>query len=264
MSALTAGFTALSSTLRPGLAHSSPGRTQAGTTRSGDNGPASVASRLNWLRAGVLGANDGIVSISGLLVGVAAVDPGNTAALAIAGVAGICSAALSMSVGEYVSVSTQRDTEETLVAAQRKALADDPQGQEARLAGIWQAKGLKPATAALVAKEQSATGALEAHLTAEHNLDPDDLTNPWAAAASSFLAFLLGAALPLVTMLVLPTALRIPGTVVSVLVALALTGWTSAVLGQAPRLRAVTRLVVGGGAAMLLTWVIGHLFGITV
>ncbi len=224
----------------------------------------SVASRLNWLRAGVLGANDGIVSISGLLVGVAAVDPTNTTAIVIAGTAGIAAAALSMSVGEYVSVSTQRDTERELVQTKRRALADDPQGQEELLAKLWQDKGLSPQTAAAVAADLSRKDALGAHLSAEHNIDPDDLTNPWEAALSSFLAFLVGAALPMIAMVLLPPPARIVGTFISVLMALALTGWVSAVFGEAPRLRAVTRLVVGGAVAMALTWGIGHLFGVSV
>lgn len=252
MSALTAPLVPLSDTYAAGQ-KDSPAREQ---TRS------SIASRLNWLRAGVLGANDGIVSIAGLLVGVAAVDPTNTSAIAIAGLAGIAAAALSMSVGEYVSVSTQRDTEEVLVRRQSLALEKDPHAQEQRLAQIWQERGLSASTAELVARELSARDALEAHLSAEHNMDPSDLTNPWAAAASSFFAFLLGAALPLMTMLLLPPSTRIVGTAVSVLVALALTGWISAFLGDAPRGRAVLRLVLGGAIAMALTWGLGHLAGV--
>lgn len=236
------------------------GAEDAGRARS----RSSVGARLNWLRAGVLGANDGIVSISGLLVGVAAADPANTTAIAIAGVAGICSAAVSMSAGEYVSVSTQRDTERQLVAEQRRLLESDPAGQEAKLARMWEGRGVSAPTAALVARDLSARDPLEAHLRTEHNIDPDELTSPWAAAASSFLAFLAGSILPLLTMLLLPAELRITGTFISVLVALALTGWISAVLGNAPRIRAIWRLVLGGAGAMALTYLIGHLFGISV
>lgn len=224
----------------------------------------SVSRRLNWLRAGVLGANDGIVSISGLLVGVAAADPTNTPAIAIAGVAGIVSAALSMSVGEYVSVSTQRDTERELVRVQKSLLEADPEGQERKLADMWVRRGLSEETAALVARDLSRHDALDAHLTTEHNIDPDDLTNPWAAAGSSFLAFLFGSLLPLLTMLVFPPAIRIPATFVAVLIALALTGYVSAALGDAPRGRAVIRLLLGGAAAMALTFVVGHAFGVNV
>ncbi|WP_115727538.1 VIT1/CCC1 transporter family protein [Actinomyces culturomici] len=234
------------------------------TPRSEPEKKQSIATRLNWLRAGVLGANDGIVSISGLLVGVAAADPTNTKAIAIAGVAGIISAALSMSVGEYVSVSTQRDTERQLVRTQQALLDSDPVGQERRLADLWVDRGVSEETAACVAKELSAYDALDAHLTTEHNIDPDDLTNPWAAAFSSFVAFLVGSLLPLATMLLFPPSIRIPETFAAVLVALALTGWVSATLGEAPRGRAVARLLIGGAVAMALTYGVGHLFGVNV
>ncbi len=223
----------------------------------------SISSRLNWLRAGVLGANDGIVSISGLLVGVAAADPANMTAISVAGIAGIASASLSMAVGEYVSVSTQRDTERQLVAEEERALDLDPTAEESRLARLWEDRGLTPDTAARVAHELSERDAVDAHLRAEHNIDPDDLTNPWTAAASSFVSFLAGSALPFLTMLLLPAATRIPATFVAVLVALAVTGWVSAWLGQAPLGRAITRLLLGGTAAMVLTYGIGHLFGVS-
>ena len=224
----------------------------------------SRAARLHWLRAGVLGAHDGLVSISGLLVGVAAVNPANTKAIAIAGVAGIVSAALSMSVGEYVSVSTQRDTERQIVADQKAALAADPAGQEKRLASLWEERGLPKDTATLVARTLSESDALDAHLSLEHNIDHDDLTNPWVAAGSSFLAFLCGSLLPLLTMLLFPPSIRIPATFIAVLVALGLTGWISAILGRAPRLPAIARLLIGGSVAMALTFIVGHIFGVAV
>lgn len=224
----------------------------------------SVASRLNWLRAGVLGANDGIVSISGLVVGVAAVDPTNTTAIALAGAAGIVAASLSMSVGEYVSVSTQLDTERQLVKKQKQALVVNPLEEETRLAKLWQARGLSKTTAAIVAKELSDRDAVKAHLTVEHGIDPDDLTSPWAAAFSSFVAFVFGALLPFLTMLLMPAATRIPATFVAVIAALALTGYISAWLGEANRLKAVIRLVAGGAVAMALTYFVGNLFGVAV
>lgn len=224
----------------------------------------SVASRLNWLRAGVLGANDGIVSISGLVVGVAAVDPANTTAIALAGAAGIVAASLSMSVGEYVSVSTQLDTEEELVRRQRLALGTNPDAEEKRLALMWEKEGLSPATARAVAAELSAKDAVSAHLTIEHGIDPEDLTSPWAAAISSFIAFVVGALLPFVTMLTAPVSVRISATFAAVIVALALTGYISAWLGQANRIRAMLRLVAGGALAMGLTYIVGHFFGVAV
>lgn len=226
--------------------------------------PQSVASRLNWLRAGVLGANDGIVSISGLVIGVAAVNPANTAAIALAGAAGIVSASLSMSVGEYVSVSTQRDTERELIARQWRAIEVDPQREEARLAALWEAEGLSPETARAVAADLSKKDPVGAHLRMEHGIDPDDLTSPWEAAASSFIAFVIGALLPFATILLAPVDLRISATAVAVVIALALTGYVSAVLGDANRWRAMARLVFGGALAMALTYGVGHFFGVNV
>lgn len=225
---------------------------------------SSVASRLNWLRAGVLGANDGIVSISGLVVGVAAVDPTNTTAIALAGAAGIVAASLSMSVGEYVSVSTQRDTERELIARQWRAVENDAEGEERRLAGLWQKAGLSVETARAVASELSVKDPIHAHLTVEHGIDPDDLTSPWEAAISSFFAFILGALLPFATILLMPPATRIMATFIAVILALALTGYVSAVLGDAPRWRATIRLVLGGALAMGLTYLVGHYFGVNV
>lgn len=224
----------------------------------------SVASRLNWLRAGVLGANDGIVSISGLVVGVAAVDPTNTTAIALAGIAGIAAASLSMSVGEYVSVSTQLDTERELVKRQETALVNSADAEQQRLAKMWVQQGLSPATAAKVAQELSRKDPVKAHLTVEHGIDPDDLTSPWAAAYSSFIAFVVGALIPFLTMLVTPPSSRITATFVAVVVALGLTGYISAWLGEANRLKAVTRLVAGGALAMALSYAVGHFFGVAV
>lgn len=240
-----------------------PGSTDGEREEKEPFGGGSITQRLNWLRAGVLGANDGIVSISGLLVGVAAADPSNTAALAIAGTAGIASAALSMSVGEFVSVSTQRDTERQLGVEKTAELEADPAGEVTRLAVIWEGKGLSPATARTVAEELSEKDAVGAHLTAEHNIDPNDLTSPWAAALSSLVSFVAGSALPFLTMLAFPPATRIMATIIAVMGALALTGWVSAWLGEAPRTRAVVRLMVGGALALALTYGIGHVFGVS-
>lgn len=223
----------------------------------------SVSSRLNWLRAGVLGANDGIVSISGLLIGVAVVDPTNTVAIALTGASGIGSAAISMAVGEYISVSTQRDTEKQLVEDTASRLDDDPAGQESELAELWRGRGLSPETAAQVARELSERDALEAHMTAEYQIEPDDLTSPWAAAGSSFVSFLAGSCLPTLAMLLFPPSLRVAATILAVLVALATTGCISAWLGNTPRPRSVLRLLIGGSAAMLLTYAIGAIFGMS-
>lgn len=223
----------------------------------------SFATRLNWLRAGVLGANDGIVSTAGLVVGVAAATT-NTTTLFTAGIAGLSAGALSMAVGEYVSVSTQRDSERALLAKERKELRDFPDYELRELAGIYEAKGLSPQTARQVAEELTAHDAFTAHAEAELRLDPTELTNPWQAALSSAVSFTVGALLPLLAILLPPVTARIPVTFVTVLVALALTGSISARLGGSPRRRAIPRVVLGGALAMAITYGIGQVAGVAV
>ncbi|WP_431962262.1 VIT1/CCC1 transporter family protein [Nocardia sp. bgisy134] len=216
------------------------------------------ATRLNWLRAGVLGANDGIVSTAGLVVGVAAATT-TTSAIFTAGIAGLSAGALSMAVGEYVSVSTQRDSERALLAKERRELADEPDYELTELTAIYRAKGLSPDTARKVAEELTAHDAFTAHAEAELGLNPRALTNPWQAAFSSAIAFTLGALLPLVAILLPPVTARIPVTVAAVLLALALTGSISARLGGSDPVRAMLRVVLGGALAMLVTYGIGQL-----
>ena len=225
---------------------------------------SSLASRLNWLRAGVLGANDGIVSVAGVVIGVAAASPSGHGAVLAAGVAAIVAGALSMAAGEYVSVSTQSDTERALVARQRAELAADPEAGVEELAAHYRAKGLTPATALTVARELTAHDAVGAHLEAELGLREDDYTNPWHAAGSSAVAFTLGSLLPMLAIMLLPLSVRIPLTFVAVLLGLALTGGVSARLGEAPVAPAVLRNVLGGALAMAVTWGIGHLVGTAV
>jgi VIT1/CCC1 family predicted Fe2+/Mn2+ transporter len=222
-----------------------------------------LKSRLNWLRAGVLGANDGIISTAGLVVGVAAATTDRTAIL-VAGVAALTAGAVSMALGEYVSVSSARDTEKALIAEEKRELAEDPAGELEQLAGLYRAKGLSAETAHRVAAELSAVDPVRAHLDVEHNLDEEDLTNPWHAALASAVAFVLGAALPLLAMVLASQTARIPVTFVAVLVALVLTGSVSAWFGRAHRLRAVIRLLIGGALAMGVTFGIGALLGATV
>ncbi|MCP2320732.1 putative Fe2+/Mn2+ transporter, VIT1/CCC1 family [Nocardia amikacinitolerans] len=219
---------------------------------------AGFATRLNWLRAGVLGANDGIVSTAGLVVGVAAATT-TTSAIFTAGIAGVSAGALSMAVGEYVSVSTQRDSERALLAKERRELTDEPEYELAELTDIYRAKGLTPETARKVAEELTAYDAFTAHAEAELGLNPRELTNPWQTALSSAIAFTLGALLPLLAILLPPVTARIPVTVAAVLVALALTGSVSARLGGSDPRRAVLRVVLGGALAMLVTYGIGQL-----
>ena len=223
---------------------------------------ASIGGRLNWLRAGVLGANDGIVSTASLVVGVAGATS-DRGALVTAGIAGLFAGALSMAVGEYVSVSTQRDTERALVAKERRELADDPAGELRELAEIYRHKGLSPAVAAKVAQELTDHDALAAHAEVELRLDPDDLTSPWQAGGASFTAFTVGALLPLLAIVLAPSGARVAITFVAVLVGLAVTGALSAQLGGARRRPAIVRVMLGGALAMAITYGIGLLVGST-
>ncbi|HWL60118.1 MAG TPA: VIT family protein [Microbacteriaceae bacterium] len=219
-----------------------------------------VASRLNWLRAGVLGANDGIVSVAAVVVGVAGATTDN-GAIMVAGAAAVIGGAISMALGEYVSVSSSADSQRALIAKERTELAEMPEAELEELAGIYQAKGLRPETARQVATELTEHDALRAHLEAELHLDPDEILSPWHAAFASAIAFLAGAVLPFATAAFLPEALRIPVTFGAVLLALAITGALGARLGGAPMLRPTVRVVVGGAAALLVTFGIGTLLG---
>ncbi len=222
-----------------------------------------VQGRLNWLRAGVLGANDGIVSTAGLVVGVAGATTGRSAIL-IAGVAGLVAGAMSMAVGEYVSVSTQRDSERALLDKERRELRETPDEELAELTDLYVDRGLSPGLARQVAVELTEHDALAAHAEVELGLDPDELTNPWHAALASFLAFTVGALLPLLAISLPGPTWRVEVTFVAVLLALAGTGWLSARLGQAPPGRAVARVVLGGALAMAVTFGIGNLVGVAV
>jgi len=217
-------------------------------------------ARLNWLRAGVLGANDGIVATSGLVIGVAAAGAGNLAILT-AGLAGLAAGALSMAAGEYVSVSTQRDTEAALLAKERWELETFPDEEFDELAGLYEAKGLTPELAKTVAEQLTAHDALAAHAEAELKIDHEELVNPWHAALASMCSFIVGAVLPLLAIMLASGVVRVPITVVAAAAALALTGWISAWLGKARIATAVARNVVGGLLAMGVTYLIGSLVG---
>lgn len=217
-------------------------------------------SRLNWLRAGVLGANDGIVSISGLVIGVAGATD-NSGIILTAGVAGIVAGAISMAAGEYVSVSSQRDSEHALLAKEKYELKNFPKEELEELAGLYEAKGMKKSTAMLVAKELTEHDAFAAHIDAELGIDPANLTNPWHAALASALAFLIGAVIPIIAILLPSAGMRVPVTFISVLVALALTGILSAKIGGSSTVKATIRVVLGGVLAMIVTYSIGRFFG---
>lgn len=221
----------------------------------------SSASRSNWLRAAVLGANDGIVSLAALVVGVA----GATDALGsilITGIAGLLAGALSMAVGEYVSVSSQRDIELALLDKERFELKNYPVEELEELTAIYQKKGLARSTAEMVAKELTASDAFSAHVESELRIHPEERTNPWHAAYASAASFVAGAIIPLVAIVLPPAGMRVPATFLAVFVALLITGVISARVSGASVVRVSTRVVVGGILAMVITFGIGKLFGV--
>jgi VIT1/CCC1 family predicted Fe2+/Mn2+ transporter len=219
-------------------------------------------AKQNWLRAAVLGSNDGIVSVAGIVVGVA----GATSSIGVivtAGVAGIVAGALSMAAGEYVSVSSQKDIQRALLVKERQELLASPDEELAELAEMYMAKGLSRPTAEKVAKELSDKDAFAAHVDIEFGFDPNDLTNPWHAALASTLSFTAGAIIPMIAIVVAPVGLRIPITFGAVIIALIITGTTSAYVSHASKTRATLRVLIGGILAMAITYAIGRLVGIS-
>lgn len=217
-------------------------------------------ARLNWLRAGVLGANDGIVSIAALLLGVIATGTGE-GAIFLAGVASTIAGAVSMALGEYVSVSAQRDTEKKLLALERRELAEQPEEERQELVGILTGYGISPETADRAAREIGQKDPLAAHLQLELGMDSEELTSPVAAAVSSAISFVLGALLPLLSVFFAPAGSAVVVVTAVTLVALALTGFISAVLSGTSRMRSCVRLVLGGALGLAITYGVGSLFG---
>jgi VIT1/CCC1 family predicted Fe2+/Mn2+ transporter len=216
--------------------------------------------KLNGLRAAVLGANDGVVSTAGLIFGVAGAT-NNKGAIFTAGLAGLIAGAISMALGEYISVSTQRDTERAFIAREKHLLTKDPEGQMADLAAFYEKKGVSPKTALQFARELSADDPVKAHLEAELKLDESDLTNPMTAGVASFFSFGLGAMVPLFAAVLSPDDTRIYITLVAVVVGLFATGYYSAKFGGANKVAAVRRVLLGGMVAMAVTYAIGRAFG---
>jgi len=223
---------------------------------------AEYGARLNWLRAGVLGANDGIVSVAALVVGVAAATA-ERGPLFAAGLAALVGGAISMALGEYVSVSSQSDSQRAMIAKEVEELAEQPKAELEELVDLYRQKGLSEATARAVATELTAKDALSAHLDAELGITEESVASPWAAAGASALAFTIGGLLPFAAVLLAPLWLRIPLTFAVVLGALIATGVVSARLGGARPLRPTLRVVIGGALALGATFAIGSLLGVT-
>lgn len=220
------------------------------------------ASQTNWLRASVLGANDGIISVASMVVGVAgAISDVRT--ILISGIAGLMAGAFSMAAGEYVSVSSQRDTELALLEKERGELRDFPAQELEELTKIYESKGISRQTAEVVARELTAYDAFGAHVEAELNINPNELTSPTVAAVASFLSFAVGGVIPLIAILLAPAGGHVWATFSAVAVALVITGVLSARVSGANIFTVTGRVIIGGFLAMLLTYGIGFLFGVS-
>ncbi|HEY9411829.1 MAG TPA: VIT family protein [Jiangellaceae bacterium] len=233
------------------------------TVHDGEQHGTSLASKLNWLRAGVLGANDGIISTAGLVVGVAGATA-DRSWLLVTGLAGLVAGAFSMAGGEYASVSAQRDTERAALAKERWELRTMPEEELAELTQLYRDKGLPDELAAEVARELTRNDALAAHAEVELGIDADERTSPWQASISSFVSFSIGALLPLLAIVLPTTSLRVPVTMISVVAALGLTGYVSARIGGGSPWRPVIRNVVVGMLTMGVTFAVGSVIGTAV
>jgi VIT1/CCC1 family predicted Fe2+/Mn2+ transporter len=221
------------------------------------------SERIGWLRAAVLGANDGIVSTASLVVGVAAADATQHSVL-VAGIAGLVAGALSMAAGEYVSVSSQRDTEQADLQRERQELATQPQAEEDELTGIYVNRGLEPALARTVAQQLTAKGGLAAHARDELGLTEELAARPLQAALASAATFAVGAGVPVLVILVTPVSALVPVVAAVSLLCLIALGSIAARVGGAPMFVGAMRVTVWGMLAMLATAAVGRLFGAAV
>ena len=219
-----------------------------------------LGGRAAWLRAAVLGANDGLISTASLIVGVAAADNTRSAIL-VAGVAGLTAGALSMAAGEYVSVSSQRDTERADLARERAELATSPEAELDELADLYERRGLRPELARQVAVELSQHDQLAIHARDELGFDVNALARPVQASVVSALSFISGALLPVIIVAAAPASIRMATTVAATLAGLVLLGAVGAGLGGASRGRAALRVLIGGALALGVALGIGRLTG---
>lgn len=216
--------------------------------------------RANWLRASVLGVNDGIVSVASLMLGVLAANS-SSSTIITAGFAGLSAGALSMAVGEYVSVSSQRDSERADADIERRSLAANPKQELAELAHIYEHRGLDPVLANEVALQLHAHDAEAAHLRDELGIDKNSFAKPLQAAVASAGSFTVGAIVPILAALIFTHKNGVYGIVILSLLTLAISGVISAIIGGGHKLRAALRVFLGGGVAMLITALIGHVVG---
>jgi VIT1/CCC1 family predicted Fe2+/Mn2+ transporter len=248
------------------LTNQDRGAAQAAPRREGASARATerhLGGRAAWLRAAVLGANDGLISTASLIVGVGAADNERTAIL-VAGIAGLTAGALSMAAGEYVSVSSQLDTEQADLARERAELSEAPEAELDELTEIYEQRGLRPELARQVAIELSARDRLPVHARDELGIDVTALARPVQASAVSALSFISGALLPVLIVALAPTCVRMAVTIVATLAGLVLLGAIGAGLGGAPRGRAAIRVLCGGALALAIALGIGRITGAVV
>ncbi|MGT2907813.1 VIT1/CCC1 transporter family protein [Streptococcus dentiloxodontae] len=219
------------------------------------------AKRLNILRAGVLGANDGIISVAGVVIGMASATT-NLWIIFLSGLSAILAGAFSMAGGEYVSVSTQKDTEEAAVAREEKLLKSNPEAAKKSLYDTYIANGECDTSADILVKKAFSKNPIKVLVDEKYGIEFGEFTNPWHAAVSSFIAFFIGSLCPTLAILLFPAAIRIIATVSVVAVALLITGYVSARLGGAPTGPAMRRNVCIGLLTMLVTYAIGHFFSL--
>lgn len=236
---------------------------KANAKRRGSHGEVHRSDRAGWLRAAVLGADDAIVSTASLMIGVAA-SSASRGAILIAGVAGLVAGSMSMAVGEFVSVSSQRDAEQADIEIEKRELEGQPRAELNELALIYMHRGLDKELAMQVAEQLSARDRLGAHLRDELGIDPDALARPFQAAWISALSFGSFATLPIVALVLSPPGLRVPAIAGLSLLSLGSLGALGAHLGGAPRVRAAVRVCVGGSLAMAVTALIGKMLGVSV
>lgn len=235
---------------------------KSGMRRAPVHGEAHKSDRSNWLRAAVLGSDDAIVSTASLMIGVAASSASNRVIL-VAGVAGLVAGAMSMAVGEYVSVSSQRDAERADIQREKEELSGQPQAELHELAGIYEKRGLEKGLALKVAEQLSTYDRLGSHLQDELGIHPASVARPLQAAWISAASFALFACIPIMALLIAPTALRIAAIAVLSLASLATLGALGAHLGGAPLGRAALRVTIGGSLAMAVTAAIGRILGVS-
>lgn len=220
----------------------------------------SLAQKVNIMRAAVMGANDGILSVAGIVIGVASAT-NNNYAIFLAGIAGMLAGTVSMAMGEYVSVNAQKDAQKKAIIQQKAVLATNYDEEVLFVKETYQKKGIAPSLATKAASEMMKKDPLLTSVRERFGFDIHEFTSPYAAAVSSMISFPLGSVLPLTAIILLPTSIKIIATFISVVVALAITGFIAAVLGNSNRKKSVLRNTVSGVITMLVTYGIGILIG---